>query len=88
MRRNLEALIANADALADQFENYEPKDEDFDAPLPPLMAVKLAAFKRDAAEKDLAAAIEQARAAKVSWRKLGEVIGITGEAVRQRYSHG
>ncbi len=87
MRRNLEALIANADALADQFESYEPKDEDFDAPLPPVMAVKLAAFRRDAAEKDLAAAVAAAREQKVSWRRLGEAIGTTGEAVRQRYSH-
>ncbi len=87
MRRNLEALIANADALADQLESYEPKQEDFDAPLPPLMAVKLAAFKRDAAERDLAKAVEVAREQKVSWRKLGEAIGTSGEAVRQRYSH-
>jgi len=87
MRRNLEALIANADALADQFESYEPKPEDFDAALPPLMAVKLAAFKRDAAERDLAKAVEAAREQKVSWRKLGEAIGTSGEAVRQRYTH-
>lgn len=87
MRRNLEALIANADALADQFEGYEPKGDDFDAPLPPLMAVKLAAFKRDRAEKELAVAVEAAREAKVSWRKLGEAIGATGEAARQRYTH-
>lgn len=87
MRRNLEALIANADALADQFESSEPKADDFDAPLPPLMAVKLAAFKRDAAERDLARAVEAAREQKVSWRKLGEAIGTSGEAVRQRYSH-
>lgn len=87
MRRNLEALIANADALADQLESYEPKPEDFDAPLPPLMAVKLAAFKRDAAERDLAKAVETAREQKVSWRSLGEAIGTSGEAVRQRYSH-
>lgn len=54
MRRNLEALIADADAddLADRLESYEPKPEDFDAPLPPLIAVKLAAFRRDAAEQD------------------------------------
>jgi hypothetical protein len=84
MRRNLEALIASADALADQLESYEPKPEDFDAP---LMAVKLAAFKRDAAERDLARAVEAAREQKVSWRKLGEAIGTSGEAVRQRYSH-
>ncbi len=86
MRRDLGALIAHAEALADQFEGYEPKDEDFDAALPPVMAVKLAAFRRDAAERDLAMAVAAAREQKVSWRRLGEAIGTTGEAARQRYT--
>ena len=30
---------------AEQFESYKPKPEDFDAELPPLMAVKLAAWR-------------------------------------------
>lgn len=85
-RPPLEELIARADELADKFENYEPKPEDFDAPLPPLMAVKLAAFKRARAESELAAAIDAAREADVSWRALGEAIGTSGEAARQRYA--
>ena len=60
MRPSLADLIANADRLADAFENHEPKPDDFDAPLPPLMAVKLAAFRRAAAEKELAEAIHAA----------------------------
>jgi hypothetical protein len=63
-----------------------PKPEDFDAPLPPLMAVKLAAFRRAAAEKELAGAIHAAREAQLSWRELGEAIGTSGEAARQRYA--
>ncbi|MGL5808555.1 MAG: hypothetical protein ACRCYQ_01245, partial [Nocardioides sp.] len=63
MRRSLADLIANADRLADEFENYDPEPEDFDTPLPPLMAVKLAAFRRAAAEKELAQAIHVAREA-------------------------
>jgi hypothetical protein len=51
MRPSLADLIANADRLADAFENHNPMPEDFDGPLPPLMAVKLAAFRRAAAEK-------------------------------------
>ncbi len=86
MRRSLSELIANADALADAFEDYDPKDEDFDRPLTPLMAVKLAAFRRSQAEKELAEAVQRARAESISWRELGEAIGTTGEAVRQRYS--
>jgi hypothetical protein len=50
------------------------------------MAVKLAAFRRAAAEKELADAIATAREAHLSWRELGEAIGTTGEAVRQRYA--
>lgn len=86
MRRSLAEIIANGDELADAFENFEPNDDDLDAPLPPLMAVKLAAFRRAQAEKDLAEAIAQARQAHLSWRDLGEAIGTSGEAVRQRYS--
>ena len=61
-KRSLADLIAHADELADKFETYEPTEDDFDAPLPPLMAVKLAAFRRAAAEKELAEAITAARA--------------------------
>lgn len=86
MRRSLADLIANADRLADAFEGFDPTEEDFDAPLPPLMAVKLAAFRRSRAEKELADAIHAARQADVSWRELGEAIGTSGEAVRQRYA--
>jgi hypothetical protein len=85
MRPSLTDLIAHADQLADAFENHDPAPEDFDAPLPPLMAVKVAAFRRAAAEKELAQAIHAARQAHLSWRQLGEAIGTTGEAARQRY---
>ena len=86
MRRSLTDLIAHADALADAFENHDPSPGDFGASLPPLMAVKLAAFRRAAAEKELARAIHVAREARLSWRELGEAIGTSGEAARQRYA--
>lgn len=87
MRRSLTDLIANADRLADAFENHEPAPEDVNAPLPPLMAVKLAAFRRSQAEKELAHAVHNAREAHMSWRQLGEAIGTSGEAARQRYTN-
>jgi len=86
MRRSLADLIANADAIADAFEGYDPQPDDLDAPLPALMAVKLAAFRRSKAEKELADAITNGREANLSWRELGEAIGTSGEAVRQRYA--
>lgn len=59
-RRSIKEIIARADELADRF-NYEPHPGDENAPLPPVMALKLAAWRRDAAERDLAAAIREAR---------------------------
>jgi len=87
MRPALNELIARADEYADRLENYDPKPEDFDAPMPPVLALRLAAFRRNAAEKELAQAVASARAANQSWRAIGEAIGTTGEAARQRYAH-
>ena len=85
MRPSLTDLIAHADQLADALERHHPAPEDFDATLPPPMAVKLAAFRLAASDKELAQAIHAARKAHLSWRELGEAIGTTGEAGRQRY---
>lgn len=50
------------------------------------MAVKLAAWRRDTAERELAEAVHAAREQQLSWREVGEAIGTSGEAARQRYS--
>jgi hypothetical protein len=84
-RRSIEEIKARADELADAFENYDPKRGDQDAPLPPVMAVKLAAWRRDAAEQELSEAVRAAREQRMSWREVGEAIGTSGEAARQRY---
>jgi hypothetical protein len=86
MKRTLEDVQARASELAAAFDSYEPQAQDVNAPLPPIMAVRLAAWRRDAAEGDLAEAVKQARAEHVSWNKLGDAIGTTGEAARQRYA--
>jgi hypothetical protein len=84
-RRSIDDITARADQLADAFENYEPKPGEDGAALPPVMAVKLAAWRRDAAESELADAVRAARGQNLSWRELGEAIGTSGEAARQRY---
>ena len=50
------------------------------------MAVRLAAFHRARADLELAAAIEVARAAKVSWQAVGHTIGTSSETARQRFN--
>jgi hypothetical protein len=84
-RRSIDEITARADELADRFENYEPKPGDKDAPVPPMMAIRLAAWRRDTAERELAEAVRAARERRLTWREVGEAIGTTGEAARQRY---
>lgn len=84
-RRSIGAIKARADELADAFEQYDPKHDNQDAPLPPVMAVKLAAWRRDVAERELLEAVRSARGQRISWREVGDAIGTSGEAARQRY---
>jgi len=84
--RSIEDIKARADEFADAFENYDPKPGDLDAPVPPVMAVRLAAWRRDSAERELADAVRAAREKRLSWREVGEAIGTSGEAARQRYN--
>jgi FAD/FMN-containing dehydrogenase len=84
-RRSIDAIKGRANALADAFEDYDPRPGDQNAPLPPVMAVKLAAWRRDTAERELAQAVQAARQQRLSWREVGAAIGTSGEAARQRY---
>lgn len=77
-RRSLADLTARADEFADAFERFDPEPGDKDAPLPPVLAVKLAAWRRDVAESELADAVHAAREQRVSWRAVGEAIGTSG----------
>lgn len=84
--RSIEDIKARSDGFADAFENYDPQHGDQDAPLPPVIVVKLAAWRRDVAERELADAVHAAREQRLSWREVGEAIGTSGEAARQRYT--
>lgn len=83
MPRSIDELIAHANELADQFENYEPHDDDRHEP--PLMALRRLAYRRSLIERDLAAAVRNARQSGASWAKIGLELGTSGEAARQRY---
>jgi len=80
------ATLARADEFADKFEQFEPTDAKHETPLPPIMALRLAAWRRDCAERDLAQAVAEARAADTPWRDVGESLGTSGEAARKRYA--
>lgn len=85
MPRSLDDILARSEQLADQFEAYQPRPEDRET-ISPVTAVRLAALRRDAAERDLADAVAAARRdGGTSWRLIGELVGTSGEAARQRY---
>lgn len=84
MPRSLDQLMARADELADRFEAYEPQDADRGEP--PLMALRRIAFQRSMLERELTAAVRSARKAGTSWVKIGNELGTSGEAARQRYA--
>lgn len=82
--RSLEDLLAHADELADTFEAYEPSDADRAEPA--VLALRRAAYRRALVERELVDAVAEARAAGVTWARIGEHLGTSGEAARQRYA--
>lgn len=84
MPRSLEELLARADEFAGRFEAYEPKESDRSEP--PLSALRRAAYRRTLLEREMADAVSEARTQGVPWREIGEAVGTSGEAARQRYS--
>jgi hypothetical protein len=84
MPRTINEILANADALARQFEEYEPQPGD-DKDAAPLRAVRHAFETKAHAEEALLDAVSVARAAGHSWAAIGAMLGTSGEAARQRY---
>lgn len=84
MPRSIDDLIARGDELADQFEAYEPSPEHRHEP--PLLAVRRLAYQRSLLERQLLSAVRDARLAGAPWSKIGQELGTSGEAARQRYA--
>lgn len=82
--RSIDDLIARGDELADQFETYEPSPGDHGEP--PLLAVRRLAYQRALLERNLLTAVRDARSAGAAWSKIGQELGTSGEAARQRYA--
>ncbi|HSV39444.1 MAG TPA: hypothetical protein VLI04_11865 [Nocardioidaceae bacterium] len=84
MPRSLHEILAQADKLADVFEAYEPTDGD-EGKASSLVTLRMAAARRANADRDLLVAVTEARRHRVSWAVIGEQLGTSGEAARQRY---
>lgn len=83
MPRSIDDLVAQAHELADEFERYEPREDDRGEPA--LLALRRAAYRRALIERELVERVQQAREAGASWSRIGNELGTSGEAARQRY---
>jgi hypothetical protein len=86
MPRSVKDILHHANELAARFEDYEPNDDDERDPAA-FAALRDAVLARSASERAIVDAVEQARAHGYSWAFIGQIIGTSGEAARQRYGH-
>ena len=84
MPRSLRDLIHQADFYAKQFEDYPTGSEnaiDSDT----FNALWAAGQQKSALENSIAELVVKARSEDMSWKLIGQILGTTGEAARQRY---
>lgn len=82
--RTTQEIIDNADKLARQFEEMDVDTLDWrDAT--PLRHINAAVVARGQTERQVADAVNEARAAGFSWALIGAHLGTSAEAARQRY---
>ncbi|MFN8204008.1 MAG: hypothetical protein U0S48_15695 [Solirubrobacteraceae bacterium] len=84
MPRTVQDILDHSDELAKRFEAYDPRGEDERDP-EAFIALRRAVASRAEAERSIVAAVGQARAGGYSWRTIGDLLGTSGEAARQRY---
>jgi hypothetical protein len=84
MPKSLEQRLAHYEALADMFENYEPREEDRrDAQ--PWRDLLRAVERRAVVEREVTDAVAAMRAANWPWSDIGHLLGTSGQAAQQRY---
>lgn len=80
MPRSYEEIVNQAEELSRVFEvDFEPAVSKEEA------AVRAAALRRALAESELGEAVAAARDAGIPWDRIGEAVGTSGEAARQKY---
>lgn len=82
--RTLEEMLAAVEALAHQMQN--DADPAGTITSDPALAIADAFRRLVAAQQSLADRVADGRAGGLSWSAIGTVLGLSGEAARQRYS--
>jgi hypothetical protein len=83
MPKSIQEILDHADDLARRFEEYEPGDGD-ERPVEEYL-LERAALVRARSEGQVVEAVVAARAAGVSWARIGHLLGTSAQAAQQRY---
>lgn len=84
MPRSVEAILQHTDQLAARFESHALEEPHEIEPRAELR-LQQAALVRGNAERHLIEAVVAARTSGLSWATIGQCVGTSGEAARQRY---
>jgi hypothetical protein len=83
MPRSIQDILDHAAELAKRFEDYEPDLAD-ERPVEEYL-LQLAVLARARSEQQIMEAVVAARAAGMSWQKIGSHLGTSAQAAQQRY---
>ena len=83
MPRSIQEILDHADELAKRFEDYEPSSDDEVDVAEYLL--RRATLARARSEGQIVEAVERARRAGISWKRIGADLGISAQAAQQRY---
>lgn len=83
MPRSLQEILDHADEMARQLEAYDPAEGDR-RPVEEYL-LRRAAVARARGERQILEAVVAARAAGVTWMRIGRLLGTSAQAAQQRY---
>lgn len=83
MPRSIQEILDHADELARRLEEYVPAEGD-DRPVEDYL-LQRAALARARTERQVVEAVVAARAAGISWGRIGQLLGTSAQAAQQRY---
>ncbi len=83
MPRSIQDILDHADELAKRFEDFDP-DQAQEIPVEEYL-LQRAVVARARSEQQLLDNVVAARAAGLSWQKIGALLGTSAQAAQQRY---
>ncbi len=83
MPRSYDEIVRLSESMAESLES----DDTEPTTSPEEATLRAAALRRSLAETELGNAVAAARRSGVPWQRVGEAVGTSGEAARQKYKH-